>query len=90
MLQQLIKDRLCYKIADSDLYIAVSDPFLRDIRFLTAEYCSLQNVPAIHTIKGLVFRKLNEHLFELTDNGYERELPINQLEFDTGDLGLTA
>lgn len=79
-----------YKIKNSNKYAAVSDAYLRDIRQYAAEYQCLSAVPGDRYIKAMVFEIINHHLYALKEDGREIALPVNQLEFDSGDFRLTA
>lgn len=81
---------LVYRIRESNLFAAISDPYLRDIRQYAAEYQSLSEVPADRLVKACIFTAVNDHLFELQNNGTEVELPVNCLEFNTGSFRLSA
>jgi len=89
MQQNFTENHLVYKIKDSDLYAAIGDAYLRDIRQYAAEYQCLGDVPEDRMVKGLLF-KMNKHLCELKGNGEEINLPVNRLEFDTGNLRFHA
>jgi len=84
------EDHLVYKIRDSELYAAIYFPDLRDIREFVIEYKTLSAVPDQHLVKGILFRVINEHLYELKQQGREVVIPVNRLDFDTGNLRLTA
>jgi hypothetical protein len=86
----LTHHRSIYRIKNTELFIAVAENFVREIRECTAEYKSLEKVPVYRSVKGIVFRMLNDHLFELLHNGSEVEYAISSLEFDTGSTRLTA
>jgi hypothetical protein len=86
----LTQNRTVYHIKNTELFLAVSNNFLREIRECALEYQSLEKVPVYRSVKGIVFKKLNDHLLELLHNGAEIEYSISSLEFDTGDTRLTA
>jgi hypothetical protein len=86
----LTQNRSIYRIRNTDLFISIHEYYLRDIREGVVEYQSLANVPSHQKVKGIVFKVLNEHLNELQNSGAEIQIPINCLEFDLGDLRLSA
>lgn len=90
MINIFSENYLAYKIKNSDLYAAVAHGYLREIRQNAAEYRSLDLVPVDRQVSAVMFKKVNEHLFELKHNGCEVFIPVNCLEFDTGDLQLIA
>jgi hypothetical protein len=85
-----IKNRSVYRIKNTDLLIAISDNLLREIRECATEYQSLDKVPVYRTVKGIVFKMINKHLPELLHNGAEAEYAISSLDFNVGNLPLSA
>jgi hypothetical protein len=77
---------LVYRIAQTDLYISIAEPFLRIIRQCVVEHQSLADVPAGKSIKGILFQELDQHHYALRKNGQEQEIPINLLQFETGNF----
>ena len=88
-MEHLFNDNyLIYKVADTNLYAAIPYPLSRDIRQYATEYQGLAFVPADKCVKGILFEADHDHLIELKTE--QVELPINRLQFDAGDLRLSA
>lgn len=81
---------LLYKVSNKGLFAAVSQVFARLVRQYAMEYQGLPNVPPGKTICAVMFRPMHDNLYEVVGQGMETEIPVNQLEFDTGDLRLIA
>ena len=88
-MEQFFNDNyLIYKVADTHLYAAISYPLSRDIRQYAAEYQGLSKVPDDKSVKCFLFAASRDHITEVQSE--EVELQINCLQFETGDLRLSA
>lgn len=74
---------LIYKIANSNLYAAIPNNFSRLIREIVMEYKKLELVPNGRAVKGILFKKSSINNYELADQGLEKNIEINSLQFAT-------
>jgi hypothetical protein len=70
-----------YKVAQSTLYAAIPNQFLRFIRQYAAEYQGLSTVPETLSVKGVIMNGLPGQSFQLSKDQPSQEIPINSLQF---------
>jgi len=75
-----------YKLnTEENQYIAVPQAFARIIRQYILEYHSLHSVPSYKKVKGIMFRDLNSYNQNVETSQQIKDIPINQLVFDSSD-----
>lgn len=70
-----------YKLAQSNLYAAIPNQFLRFIRQYATEYQGLTAVPEALRVKGVILSSAPGESFKLSSDHRPQEIPINALQF---------
>jgi hypothetical protein len=70
-----------YKVAQSNLYAAIPNQFLRFIRQYATEYQGLNAVPETLYVKGVILSSVPGETFQLNNDHRSQEIPINSLQF---------